>query len=47
MLCLNLASGMVAGMYFFFLDNVLGILDKIAHIGLMAATVSIVAIRYF
>jgi Na+/melibiose symporter-like transporter len=42
-LCLNLASGMVAGMYFFFLDNVLGILDKIAHIGLMAATVSIVA----
>jgi Na+/melibiose symporter-like transporter len=39
----NLASGMVAGMYFFFLDNVLGILDKIAHIGLMAATVSIVA----
>jgi GPH family glycoside/pentoside/hexuronide:cation symporter len=42
-LCANLASGMVAGMYFFFLDNVLGILDKIAHIGLMAATVSIVA----
>ncbi len=42
-LCTHLASGMVAGMYFFFLDNVLGILDKIAHIGLMAATVSIVA----
>jgi len=42
-LCINLASGMVAGMYFFFLDNVLGILDKIAHIGLMAAAVSVLA----
>jgi len=42
-LCINLASGMVAGMYFFFLDNVLGILDKIAHIGLMAAALSIAA----
>jgi Na+/melibiose symporter-like transporter len=42
-LCTHLASGMVAGMYFFFLDNVLGILDKIAHIGLLAAAVSVLA----
>lgn len=39
----HLASGMVAGMYFFFLDNVLGILDKIAHIGLLVAAVGVLA----
>jgi GPH family glycoside/pentoside/hexuronide:cation symporter len=39
----NLASGMVAGLYFFYLDNYLNILDKIGHIGLIVAGCSIVA----
>jgi len=43
MLFSSAASGMVAGMYFFYLDAYLGILDRIAHIGLAAATVSIFA----
>lgn len=39
----NLASGMVAGLYFFYLDNYLGILDKIGHIGLIVAVCSVIA----
>lgn len=39
----NLASGMVAGLYFFYLDNYLNILDKIGHIGLIVSVVSMVA----
>ena len=39
------AAGMVAGLYFFYLDAYLGILDKIAHIGLVSAFISIVASR--
>lgn len=34
------ASGMVAGLYFFFIDTYLGILDKIAHVGLIVAGLS-------
>lgn len=37
----NLASGMVGGLYFFYLDNYLNILDKIGHIGLTVAVFSI------
>lgn len=39
----GMATGMVGGMYFFYLDAYLGILHRIAHIGLVAAVVSIVA----
>lgn len=36
-----LASGMVGSLYFFFIDNYLGILDKIAHVGLTVAGISL------
>lgn len=42
-LAANLASGMVAGLYFFYLDNYLGILDRIGHIGLTVSVLSAVA----
>nr|WP_269845057.1 MFS transporter [Marinicauda salina] len=35
------ASGMVAGLYFFFIDSYLGILDRIAHVGLIVAGLSV------
>lgn len=42
-LAVNLASGMVGGLYFFYLDNYLNILDKIGHIGLIVSVVSIIS----
>ena len=41
----GVAAGMVGGLYFFYLDAYLGILDKIAHIGLVSAVISILAAR--
>ncbi|MBT6587218.1 MAG: MFS transporter [Gammaproteobacteria bacterium] len=36
------ASGMVGALYFFYLDNHLGILDKIAHIGITVAVLGVI-----
>jgi len=47
MLASMTASGMVATLYFFFLDKYLHILDRIAHIGLMAALISIGAALFW
>jgi len=43
----NLAMGMMGALYFFFLDNYLHILDKIAHLGVMAAIISIVGTPFW
>jgi glycoside/pentoside/hexuronide:cation symporter, GPH family len=37
----SIASGMVAGLYFFFLDAYLGIVDKFAHVGLIVAAIGL------
>jgi len=42
-LATGMAAGMVAGLYFFYLDSYLHILHRIAHIGLVSAVISIVA----
>lgn len=42
-LATGMASGMVGSLYFFYLDVHLDILDRIAHIGLLSALVSIAA----
>lgn len=39
----NLASGMVGGLYFFFIDAYLGILERFAHIGLTVAVVALLS----
>ncbi|MDB4036263.1 MFS transporter [Pseudomonadales bacterium] len=39
---INLSMGMSGALYFFFLDNYLHILDKIAHLGVTAAIISLV-----
>ena len=46
-LCIFLASGLVSGLYFFYLDSYLNILEKLGHIGLVAATVSVFASAFW
>ncbi len=43
LLCTGLASGMTAGLFFFFMDSYLDISDKIAHVGLAAFVISLCA----
>jgi len=42
-LATNLSSGMVGGLYFFFLDAHLGILERFAHVGLTVAVIGLIS----